>query len=581
MQKLRFFKEYLIDKYGHALYRIPIDLPLGCPNRENNFGQGCIYCAEDGNRARHLKYKLDLPEQVKSGIDFATRRYGAKSPYIAYFQSFTNTHGTTEELRNFYNEVLKQADFKMVIIGTRPDCLSDEIVKLLQEIASKYELWVELGVQTSNDETLKLIRRGHDFAAVKTATRKLAKAGISCAAHVILGLPGETIDDYRQTARDISALPFKAVKLHNLLILKNTALAKMFAEKDSSIKPLNEYEYAQAAADFLRLIPEDYLIMRLNTDAPEKELIAPKWWMKKGQFLDFFKKYYASGSQDSAFQGVKTEDGSPSLYHPKYRQHFHTLAGARSEAEKKFVEAVDLRQILKKQKNAKLLDIGFGLGYNAVAAASAAEAVKSGELQITSLENDIQVLSAALNLFEEGSLHREIIKSLLDNGHWQGDFAEITLIIGDARASVLELNDKFDCIFMDGFSPDKNPELWSYDFIRELTRCLAPKGLIVTYSSAYPVRGAMLRCGLHLGQTDAFGRKRSGTIAAFEKFPNFKDLAQKEFNLILKSTTGAAYRDPGLRHSEKYILKQKSRLISKLRQRGIPKWYKESAKNHA
>ncbi len=574
MQNLRFFKEYLINKYGHALYRIPIDLPLGCPNRENNFGQGCIYCAEDGNRARHLKYKLDLAGQVKSGIDFASRRYGAKAPYIAYFQSFTNTYGTVDELRGFYNEVLNQADFKMVIIGTRPDCLGDEIIELLQEIASKYELWVELGVQTSNDETLKLIRRGHDFAVVKNATRRLAAAGISCAAHVILGLPGETIDDYRQTARDIAALPFKAVKLHNLLILKNTPLAKMFAEKNTRIKALNEYEYAQAAAEFLRLIPDDCFIMRLNTDAAEKELIAPKWWMGKGQFLIFFKEYYASGSQEAAFQSVKTEDGSPSLYHPKYRQHFHTLAGARSEAEKKFVEAVNLRRLLKKQEKVKLLDIGFGLGYNAVAAADAAESVKSGKLRIITLENDIQVINAALTLFEESSLHGKILKSLLDTGIWQGDFAEIVLVTGDARNSVLELKDKFDCIFMDGFSPDKNPELWTYDFIRELSRRLAPKGRIVTYSSAYPVRGAMLRCGLSVGQTDAFGRKRSGTIAAFEKNVDFEELPQKELNLILKSSAGVAYRDPGLYHSAKDILKNKSRLISRLRRLGVPKWYK-------
>ncbi|MBU8901604.1 MAG: TIGR01212 family radical SAM protein [Victivallales bacterium] len=577
MQKLRFFKEYLIDKYGHALYRIPIDLPLGCPNRENNFGQGCIYCAEDGNRARHLKYKLDLAGQVKSGIDFVARRYGAKAPYIAYFQSFTNTHGTIEELRTFYNEVLSQADFKMVIIGTRPDCLSDEIVELLKEISAKYELWVELGVQSSNNKTLKIIRRGHDFAAVKSATKKLANAGISCAAHVILGLPGETIEDYRQTARDIAALPFKAVKLHNLLFLKNTPLAKMFADINfiPAIKPLNEYEYAQAAAEFLRLIPDDYFIMRLNTDAVEKELIAPKWWMKKGQFLDFFKKYYASG-KDSPFQGVKTEDGSFSLYHPKYRQHFHTLAGARSEAEKKFVEAVDLRQILETQQNIKLLDIGFGLGYNAVAAVELAEKLKSGKLKITSLENDIQVLRASLDLFEEDSLHRTIIKSLLDSGEWQGDFAEIVLIIGDARNSVLVAKDKFDCIFMDAFSPDKNPELWTYDFIRELCGCLTRKGRIVTYSSAYPVRGAMLRCRLFVGQTDAFGRRRCGTIATFEKPADFEDLSQKELNLILKSSAGTAYRDPGLCHSVKDILKNKSRLISRLRQLGVPKWYKDA-----
>ena len=574
MRYLRFFKEYLMDKYGHPLYRIPIDLPLGCPNRENNFGEGCIYCAEDGNRARHLKYKLDLAGQVKSGIDFATRRYGAKAPYIAYFQSFTNTHGTIEELRNFYNEVLAQADFKMVIIGTRPDCLGDDIIELLREISSEYELWVELGVQTSNDKTLKLIRRGHDFAAVKSAVNKLAEAGISCAAHVILGLPGETVGDYRQTARDIAALPFKAVKLHNLLVLKNTPLARMFAEKNSIVKPLNEYEYAHAAAEFLRLIPDNYYIMRLNTDAPEKELIAPKWWMKKGQFLDFFKKYYASGSRESAFQSVKTEDGSLSLYHPKYRQHFHTLAGASSEAEKKFVEAVKLRQLLEEQEEIKLLDIGFGLGYNAVAAVNAAESVKSGKLKITTLENDIQVLSASLDLFAEGSLHKEILKSLLDAGRWQGNFADIKLIIGDARNSVLEIQDKFDCIFMDGFSPDKNPELWTYDFIRELSRRLEQKGRIVTYSSAYPVRGAMLRCGLFVGQTDAFGRKRNGTIAAFEKDDSFDSLSRKELNLILKSSAGTAYRDPGLSNSTKNISQSKSRLISRLRRLGVPKWYK-------
>jgi tRNA U34 5-methylaminomethyl-2-thiouridine-forming methyltransferase MnmC len=296
--------------------------------------------------------------------------------------------------------------------------------------------------------------------------------------------------------------------------------------------------------------------------------------MKKGQFLDFFKEYYASGSREPAFQSVETGDGSLSLYHPKYRQHFHTLAGARSEAEKKFIAAVSLRRILTERKQMELLDIGFGLGYNAVAAVEAAEAVKSGKLRIVSLENDIQVINAAINLFEKGSLHRKILGSLLETGSWQGDFVEINLIVGDARISVLGLKNKFDCIFMDGFSPDKNPELWTYDFIRELSRRLAPGGCIVTYSSAYPVRGAMLRCGLAVGRTDAFGRKRSGTFAAFEKNADFKDLPQKELNLLLKSSAGAPYRDPGLANSAQDILRRRSCLISRLRQSGVPKWYK-------
>lgn len=576
MQKLYFFKDYLIEKYGHALYRIPLDLPLGCPNRKNNFGQGCIYCAEDGNRARHLQHQLDLPKQVKSGIEFARRRYGTQAPYIAYFQSFTSTYGDIKQLRQLYNEALAQADFAMVIIGTRPDCLDDNVMELLREIAEKYELWVELGVQTSNDKTLKLIQRGHDFAATQDATQKLADAGISCAAHVILGLPGETNEDYRQTARDISALPFKAVKLHNLLVLKNTPLAKMYADKNftPAIKPLNEYEYAAAAADFLRELPDDIIIMRLNTDAPEKELIAPKWWMSKGRFLEFFKQYYASGKTETAFQGVETEDGSLSLYHPGYKQHFHTLAGARSEAIKKFVEPTHLREHLQEQPCVKLLDIGFGLGYNAIAAAELAKETKAGKLEIHTLENDREALNAAMPLFPESSVHYEIIKSLLEHGYWQGEFAQITLLEGDARKSVQELQGKFDCIFMDGFSPDKNPELWTYDFVRVLSRLLAPKGIIATYSSAYPVRGAMLRCGLKVGISDAFGRKRGGTVATFAKLENFQNLSEKELNIILKSTAGTAYRDPGLSCSAKNIIARKQHLARRLRAFGVPKWYK-------
>ena len=439
----------------------------------------------------HLKYKLDLAGQVKSGLEFIARRYGAEPPYIAYFQSFTNTHGSVERLRGFYRQVLERADFQVVIIGTRPDCLGEEIIELLREIADQYELWVELGVQTSNDQTLKLIRRGHDFEAVKTAAHKLEAAGIACAAHVILGLPGEDMEDYRRTARDIAALPFRAVKLHNLLVLKNTPLAKIFADKNfvPAVTPMNEYEYAAAAAEFLRLIPDDFLIMRLNTDAPKKELIAPKWWMKKGQFLEFFKEYYSSGARD-VLPTVKTGDGSPSLYHPKYRQHFHTLAGARSEAEKKFIEPARLTERLKTRDCVNLLDIGFGLGYNALAAINAAETVKAGKLRITTLENDLQVLSAALKLFEAESLQKTVINSLLDTGVWRRDFAEIVLLAGDARNSLRTLKNKFDCIFLDGFSPDANPELWTYDFIRELSRHLAGNGVMLTYSSAYPLRGS-------------------------------------------------------------------------------------------
>ena len=174
-------------------------------------------------------------------------------------------------MRRYYSEVLSLADFRLMIVSTRPDCLGDGVLDLLCEFQQRCDVWVELGVQTSSEKTLQLIRRGHTFEDVRTAARRLAERGIKGAAHVIIGLPGEGTDDFRQTARDIAELPFSAVKLHNLLVLKNTPLAKMYANPafEPQIKVMNEYEYAAAAADFLRLLPSDWTVMRVTADADE------------------------------------------------------------------------------------------------------------------------------------------------------------------------------------------------------------------------------------------------------------------------------------------------------------------------
>ena len=136
MDQLHFFRDYIARKYGKRLYRIGIDLALGCPNRVDRFGPGCVFCSEDGNRARHLARKLDLKGQVAAGIAYTAQRYGAEAPYIAYFQAFTSTHAPAEELRRLYGEVLESAPFAVVIIGTRPDALPPETVRLLAELAT-------------------------------------------------------------------------------------------------------------------------------------------------------------------------------------------------------------------------------------------------------------------------------------------------------------------------------------------------------------------------------------------------------------------------------------------------------------
>ncbi|UDQ96516.1 TIGR01212 family radical SAM protein [Lentisphaerota bacterium WC36G] len=586
MDKLNFFSEYLIKEYGRQLYRIPIMLPFSCPNRVNNNGEGCIFCADDGAKARHLRHNLNLKEQVASGIEYAQNRYKATAPYIAYFQAYTNTYSDAETIRKYYEEVLAEADFKVIIVATRPDCLDDkQILNYLAELNERYELIIELGVQTSNDKTLDFIKRGHHFDSVITAVNRLHKMNIKCAAHVILGLPNEDINDWLKTAEGISKLPFFAVKIHNLLVLKKTPLAKIFHDKSAQFNITNEYEYADALRQFIRKLPNDWNLMRITADAPENQVVVPKWWMAKGQFLEFFNEFYYQNDAMPA-SAVKTTDGSFTLYHPKYKQHFHSLAGAETESIQKFVQTANLAKRLKyfyeKGHILRLLDIGFGLGYNAFAALDCA--IKNDlPLEIVSLEFDSKTLVEAVKIMPQN--RAQIINQLLEHGYWDNGVQSIKIIFDDARNSVKNFNKSeiFDVVFMDGFSPDKNPELWSYDFILELKKKQNHQyGIICSYSSTFPVGGAFLRCGLQLRYGVSYGRNKGGFVAicdvGFEekylKNNNLTKVSEKDINIILKSTAGVVYRDFSLKMSAKKIINYRNKVVKKLRVKGVPRWFK-------
>ncbi|MDR0932526.1 MAG: TIGR01212 family radical SAM protein [Victivallales bacterium] len=568
MNKLHFFSDYIADKYNGKLHRIGIDLSLGCPNRLNRFGPGCVFCAEDGNRARHLSRNLNLPGQVASGIEFVRTRYGAKPPYIAYFQAFTSTYAPVEKLRELYKEVLDAAPFALVIVGTRPDALPPETVEFLAELAERYEVWVELGVQSTHDSTLNLIRRGHDFATVEEAVRRLDSAGIAVGCHLIAGLPGEDRKMFIDSARKVAGLPFRAVKLHPLLTLKGTVISS----QEFTPKPigLNEYEYADYLDGFLRELPDHWLIMRLTAEAEKEKIITPRWWMSKGQFLDFFKARFNVGATGKEFSGVVTQDGSPTLYHPEFRQHFHSLAGAATEAEQKYVAPSRLRERLSYGKTVRLLDVGFGLGVNCAAALSC-----GGACEIVTLENDPRTLHAALSLYPQNSLQYRLIDALDREGVFREGNCRVRLLKGDARCSVTLLEmQSFDVIFQDGFSPDYNPELWSFDFVRALARLLKPDGVLVSFCSALPFRGALLRTGLAVGESPPCGRKRGGTVAGFDPAVLPLPLPPKELGIILHSTAGVAYRDPGLADNRDKLFLRRNAIVAKLRRRGVPKWYK-------
>ena len=572
MKTIRTLKDYFLERWGTAVQRIPVDLGLSCPHRGADGRGGCAFCTPDGSRARHLHADMTPEEQVKRGIDYVRTRYHAGPPYAAYFQAFTSTHAPAAVLRELYRKVLALAPFNTVIIATRPDCLPPETVEVIAELTEKYDVWVELGVQTANNDTLDLINRGHHFDAVRDAVTRLHERGIKSAAHVILGLPGEDSGDYRRTARKLAALPFSGVKVHNLLVLKGSALERMF--RSGEVLPMNEYEYAVELAHFLQELPEGWVVMRLCADAPREEIVAPDWWMTKSAFTDMFLTMFASGEiSPDCMKAVRTEDGSYTFYHPRYRQHFHSTAGAWEESIRKYLQPCGIAEKLRSGKNASILDVGFGMGFNVCAAVALAEEIGGkAKLYITTLESDPAVLNAALRLPERKGV--EIVRALAEEGIYESSSARVELMTGDARDSIRLLSAHYDYVFLDGFTPAANPELWTVDFLSRLRDRMKSDGLLASYCGAYPFKGALLELGFHLYESKPFGRRRGGTVAALDTPPFLPPLSEKEVLIATRSTAGTPYRDPLLRWSREEILQDRVSHVAKLRSEGVPKWYK-------
>jgi len=293
-----------------------------------------------------------------------------------------------------------------VSIGTRPDCLTPQAYDFLVELNQHIEVWVELGVQTTHDRTLERINRGHDWASCETAIQKLHQLGIKVAVHAILGLPGETAEDFQQTADTLAALPIDAIKVHNLHIERGTTLAMEHAL--TPLPVLMEHEFAEHLMDFIRRLPPSIPIMRLTTDTLAAELIAPKWHMAKGQFRDYVIQqmicrewkqgdlFAGTTEQDapSTLKIITTDDGSITFWNEDYKEHYHTPAGARLEAMEKYIVPSQLRERLSRG-DVHLLDVCFGLGYNSLCALNRTRSDASSTLSITALEMDRRVVGAA------------------------------------------------------------------------------------------------------------------------------------------------------------------------------------------
>ncbi|MBR5666305.1 MAG: TIGR01212 family radical SAM protein [Lachnospiraceae bacterium] len=288
--KIRMISDVLKEQYGEKIYRLALSSGCTCPNRDGTVGTGgCTFCSEGGSGEFAAKTApvLEQIEQAKKLVQAKTRG----SRYIAYFQSYTNTYGDVNRLRALYEETLSRDDIAILSIGTRPDCLSDEMISMLAELNRIKPVWVELGLQTGNDETAARINRCYPRATFEDAYGRLKKAGLSVIVHLIFGLPGETEEDMLASVRYLADLTpvVDGVKLQLLQILRGTKLAEDFEKNPWPVMTLSEY--ARLMQKAVRLLPDETVIHRLTGDGPKKLLIEPQWCADKKRVLNTLRAY--------------------------------------------------------------------------------------------------------------------------------------------------------------------------------------------------------------------------------------------------------------------------------------------------
>lgn len=294
------YSEHLKQKFGVKVYKVTIDAGFSCPNRDNTISnKGCIFCDDSGSFSQSHSNLLSVEEQLQTGIETLGQRFKAKK-FMSYFQAYSNTYKPIGELEKIYKSALKHPDVLGISIGTRPDCVDKEKIKLISEFKEDYYTWIEYGLQSVHDKTLKAINRGHDFDCFLRAYEITKEAGINVCAHVILGLPGETRENMLQTAQKLAELQIDGVKIHMLCALQGTVLSQMYNEGKISLMP--EEEYIQTVCDFLEILPPETTIHRLAGNGLKKNLIAPKWIGKK---LDSLNKIDRELEFRNSFQGIK------------------------------------------------------------------------------------------------------------------------------------------------------------------------------------------------------------------------------------------------------------------------------------
>ncbi len=275
---------HLRSVFGEKVFKVPLDAGFTCPNRDGTAGYGgCIFCSSRGSGDFAGSRGAELTTQFRQ-VSAQIHSKWPRAKYIGYFQAYSNTYGPTDELKNMYATILQEPNVVGLSIATRPDCLPEPVLELLEEFNQKTYLWVELGLQSIHYKTLQLINRGHSHETFLRGLAELRQRNIRTCVHVILGLPGETKQEMLATAKELAGLPIQGVKIHLLHLLRGTPMEKLY--KQGKLQFLDQVTYTNLVVDILELLPPEVVIHRLTGDGPPDQLIGPLWSRKKWEVLN-------------------------------------------------------------------------------------------------------------------------------------------------------------------------------------------------------------------------------------------------------------------------------------------------------
>lgn len=296
------YNTLLKEKFGSRVQKISINAGFTCPNRDGNLGYGgCTYC---NNQSFSPNFKKDvdpIQDQIDQNIIFFNKRYKSQK-YLAYFQSYTNTYDSVENLQKIYGEALKHPKIDGIVVGTRPDCVSDDLLDYFAELAQEKYVMIEYGIESTNNKTLEFIRRGHNYQSSIKAIEATAKRNIHTGAHLILGLPGESNEEIIKHASEVSKLPLNTLKLHQLQLVKGTIMAKQFKTNPEWFSLYSKDEYINLVSDFVENLNPAIAIERFISQSPLRLLIAPTWGIKNFEFANELSNYMIS---KKCYQGKK------------------------------------------------------------------------------------------------------------------------------------------------------------------------------------------------------------------------------------------------------------------------------------